>query len=356
MAAPLREGLAMGIALPHQQVAAGRRTRARARRVGFVLAIVCGAAPGALVGSAHATGSRPSARNGLIVFQAHVGGFNQLFTIEPDGSGLRKVTRIHFSGDTDGAEQADWSPDGKTIAFDAPSVAGGDVIINLFTVKPDGSELRELPLDIPAFNGAPSYSPDGTRVAFDQDVGDARPTLHGIFVAHADGADPHRLTTSFATPHAFDTNADWSPDGTRLSFTRVRNEQEAAIFVVGADGRGLKRLTPWSLDAANADWSPDGSRLAFHTYYDAHDGKSSNIFTIRPDGGRMTALTHFSDGLVQAVGPSWSPDGTKIVWHEDGPAVDQLFVMDAQGGHVRKLTRLPAESSPSRAAWGTAAG
>ena len=155
---------------------------------------------------------------------------------------------------------------------------------------------------------------------------------------------------------AYDTNADWSPDGKQISFTRVKSQTEAAIFVVRADGSGLKRLTPWKLGAAGADWSPDGSRLVFQTYYDSQLGKSPNIFTMRPDGGKMTALTHFTGGDVQALGPSWSPDGTKILWHKLSPTVDQLFVMDAHGGHVRKLTKLPRGSTPSHAEWGTAAG
>ena len=189
--------------------------------------------------AAQASASRHSAAtNGLILFQAHVGSYNQLFTIKPDGSGLEQVTKIPFTGDTDGAEQADWSPDGATIAFDAPSRTSGDTFINLFTVAPDGSGLAELPLALPGFNGAPSYSPDGTKIAFDQDAGPSHPNVHGIFVANADGSDPRRLVTGLATPDAYDTNTDWSPDGTRITFTRVKNQREAAIFVVRADGRG----------------------------------------------------------------------------------------------------------------------
>jgi TolB protein len=303
--------------------------------------------------AAQASSYRHTAVNGRILFQAHVGAYNQLFTIKPDGTGLTQVTRIPFTGDTDGAEQADWSPDGTTIAFDAPSGRGGDTFINLFTVAPDGSGLAELALALRGFNGAPSYSPDGTKIAFDQDVGPSRPNVHGIFVANADGSDPHRLVTGLATPDAYDTNTDWSPDGTQISFTRVKNEREAAIFVVRADGSGLKRLTPWRLDAANADWSADGSKLLFHSYYNVQPGKSPNLFTIRPDGGRMTPLTHFTGGDSQALGPSWSPDGTKIVWHKVTPKVNQLFVMDAHGGHLRKLTNLPPDANPSRADWGT---
>ena len=70
----------------------------------------------------------------------------------------------------------------------------------------------------------------------------------------------------------------------------------------------------------------------------------------------MTPLTHFTDGTSQALGPSWSPDGKQIVWHEITATVDQLFIMDAHGGHLRRLTRLPSDASPSRADWGTAAG
>jgi TolB protein len=336
--------------------AAGRHGRHRNRCWAPIAALLCGAALVAGGGSAQASPARHAAANGLIVFQAHVGQFNQLFTINPDGSGLTQVTKIPFVGDTEGAEQADWSPDGSTIAFDAPSSGSGDIVINVFTVHADGSGLAELPLTAPGFNGAPSYSPDGGKIAFDQDAGDSHPTVHGIFVANADGSDAHRVTTSFATTHAYDTNADWSPDGTRIAFTRVRNNQTAAIFVVRANGRGLKRLTPWSLDASGPDWSPDGSRLLFQSYYDEHAGESSNLFTINPGGGKMTALTHFTGGIGEALGPSWSPDGKQIVWHKVDPKVDQLFTMDAHGGHIHKLTSMAGDASPSRADWGTAGG
>ena len=307
-------------------------------------------------GTAQASSSRPAAANGLIVFQAYVGYTHELFTINPDGSGLQQITKIPFKDDTEGAEQADWSPDGKTIVFDAPS-SSEDTIVNLFTVAPDGTGLAELGLTYPGYNGAPSYSPDGTKIAFDQDAGDAAPTAHGIFIANADGSSPHRLTTGIKTTVAYDTNADWSPDGKWISFTRVKNKSEAAIFVVHADGGRPKRLTPWKLDAANADWSPDGSKLVFQTYYDGTTlGESPNIFTMRPSGGKMTALTHFKGGNAQALGPTWSPDGRQILWHKFTPTIDQLFLMDPHGGHVRQLTKLQHGASPSRAEWGPAAG
>lgn len=147
------------------------------------------------------------------------------------------------------------------IAFDGPA---GDRV-NLFTIQPDGTRLAELPLAVPGFNGAPAYSPNGRKIAFDQDAGDTNPTVHGIFVANADGSNPHRVTTGIPTADAYETNADWSPDGSKLSFTRVKNSKQAAIFIVGIDGSRLRRLTPWALGAANASWAPNGSKLVFNS-------------------------------------------------------------------------------------------
>ena len=206
----------------------GFRTLALPRACVWAAAVAIVCIMGLAARGAAQAASRGTAANGLILFQAHVGRYNQLFTIKPDGTGLKQVTKIPFTGDTDGAEQADWSPDGQTIAFDAPSLKGGDTFINLFTVARDGSGLAELALALPGFNGAPSYSPDGTKIAFDQDAGPSRPNVHGIFVANADGSDPRRLVTGLATPDAYDTNTDWSPDGTRISFTRVKNQQRGS--------------------------------------------------------------------------------------------------------------------------------
>jgi Tol biopolymer transport system component len=290
------------------------------------------------------------AHNGRIVFQANAGRSSQLFTIEPDGTGLRQIT--HARAKNGGPESPTWSPDGRTIAFDAPAGKG----VNIFTVTP-GALPVELPLSVGAFNGDPAYSPDGTLISFDQDVGPSAPTVHGIFVANADGSGAHRLTTGIPTKAAFDTESQWSPDGTRLAFTRVRNSKQAAVFVVNVDGTGLSRLTPWNLDAASPDWSPDGRQLLFNSYFDAHRGKFSNIYAIRPDGTHRTVLTHTRPG-IQSFRPAWSPDGTKIVFDRFTPLgkkrgrVD-LYTMTRNGKAVRRVTNLP-QAFPFAPDWGTA--
>ena len=72
----------------------------------------------------------------------------------------------------------------------------------------------------------------------------------------------------------------------------VKNQKQAAIFTVNIDGTGLKRLTPWDLDAGNPDWSPDGREILYNPYWDPHPGKFSHIYSMRPDGSHKTQLTH----------------------------------------------------------------
>jgi len=289
-------------------------------------------------------------RSGRIAFQALVGRFPQVFTVEPDGSGLRQIT--HVPGKDPGAENPIWSPDGATIAFDAAAGKG----VNIFTVS-RGMDPAQLPLSVGAFNGDPAYSADGAQISFDQDTGPSAPTVHGIFIANADGSNARRVTTGIRTTHAYDTQSQWSPDGKRLAFTRVKNGTQAAVFVVNIDGTGLKRLTPWSLDAANPDWSPDGREILFNPYYDPHRGKFSNVYSMRPDGSQKTRLTHAPPG-VQSFAPAWSPDGTKIVFVRFTPVGKNsqrfdLLTMSRDGTHLHRITNMP-QAFPTNPDWGTA--
>jgi TolB protein len=291
------------------------------------------------------------ATNGRIAFQANVGRFPQVFTIKPNGRGLERIT--HVAAKDPGAEKPAWTPDGKTIAFDAAVRKG----VNVFTTGADGGPVAELPLGVGAFNGDPAYSPDGTRISFDQDVGPSRPKVHGIFVADANGANARRLTRSFATEDAFDTESRWSPDGTRIAFTRVKKPGKAAVFVVRLDGTGLRRLTPWKLDATSPAWSPRGTKILFNSHDEFGPGVSANLYWIRPGGGRRHALTHNRGGRRQSFSACWSPDGRRIVFSRfilNGKrSHGDLYTVNPAGKTLKRLTRMPT-AFPSNADWGTA--
>jgi Tol biopolymer transport system component len=291
-----------------------------------------------------------------IVFDANVDGTYQLFAIDPDGSNVRQITHLVVPhGGIPGADSPDWSPDGKTIVFDSDWHGTKQDIINLFTIRPDGTGLAEVPLEIGKFSGTPAYSPDGKQISFDWDA-EAR-SVHesGIDIANADGSLVRRLT-SLDVPNVLDHASAWSPDGEWIVFTEMHGPAESSIVKLRLDGSGRKELTSWELNANNAAWSPDGRLVAFNSYKSPQPGKSSNLYVVRPDGTGLTQLTHYKGGKLNSYMGDWSPDGKQIVFqlrgpNPDGPGVNQLFVMDASGGNIRQLTHLPRGSNPAHASW-----
>jgi Tol biopolymer transport system component len=99
--------------------------------------------------------------------------------------------------------------------------------------------------------------------------------------------------------------------------------------------------------------------IAFNSDNAAVAGVSANIYVMNEDGTGLRRLTHFAGGSRNAYMCDWSPDGKNIVFHvrgadPNGPGVNQLFVMTADGTHVRRLTHMPQGSNPSYASWSPA--
>jgi Tol biopolymer transport system component len=294
-------------------------------RSSLTLALVCPAV--ALAATATAT----AATNGPILFQGGTAHGPQIFSVNPDRTALTQLTSVESD---QGASDPAWMPGGAGLAFSVGTEERSDV----FTARPDGSGAAKLSIDASTYHADAAYSPDGAQLAFDED-GDGG---EGIFVADRDGSGAHRLTTSFKSKDAYDTESQWSPDGTRIAFTRVRNQRQAAIFTIRTDGSDLRQVTPYKLDAASPDWSPDGTKIAFNSYWDQHPGKSANVYVINPDGTHMRALTHDKGGRVNSFRPSWSPDGKKLVIARAVPKGKQgrldLYIINPHGNGLRRLT------------------
>jgi Tol biopolymer transport system component len=300
--------------------------------------------------------SRGSVREGTILFQAKVNGVFQLFTIDANGRDLRQLTRLEIrNGSIPGAEQPAWSPDGKTILFDTDYRATREHEVELFAVEADGTGLREVPVRLGRFVSAPSYSPDGTQIAFDWDASTDPVHEQGIDIAHTDGRGVRRLT-SLDGPVVADQRSSWSPDGRSIVFTELDGPGQSTIVEVDVDGTGRTEFTPRELNANNAKWSPDGSRIVFNGNNDLEPGEDANLYTVKADGTGLAQLTHYAGGKLDAYAGGWSPDGKEIVFHvrgadPEGPGLNQLFVMNADGSDIRQLTRLRQGMDPGFASW-----
>jgi Tol biopolymer transport system component len=129
----------------------------------------------------------------------------------------------------------------------------------------------------------------------------------------------------------------WSPDGTKIAFGR-NHDDNVDVYVIGADGTGLVRLTSDPASDSQPSWSPDGGKIAFASDRDG----DLEIYVMNVDGSDVTRLT---DNEAEDGQPAWSPDGTRIAFASDSeePGNPDIYVMDADGSGRTRLTSAPGE-------------
>jgi Tol biopolymer transport system component len=160
-----------------------------------------------------------------------------IYTVATDGTDRRRLTSA-AGEDTDPA----WSPDGQLIAF-ASDRAGN---FELYVMNADGSGQRRLTRTRAIAEYGPAWSPNGRRIAFWR-----RTHSDAIATMNANGTDRRRLTAPSADA-AFPT---WSPDGTRIAYVRGSDPFEEAIWVMSASGRNHRRLVRGEFtEPMDLDW------------------------------------------------------------------------------------------------------
>jgi Tol biopolymer transport system component len=272
--------------------------------------------------------------NGQILYQTFDDNGNwQIWVANPDLSHQRQIT----DGDS-WSGWATWSPDGSRIAFTTnradPDPTDGTEIVDVFTMRPDGSDVRKV-TDSVGWSGHPAYSPDGRWIVYAADRGDY-PASMGLYVISSDGSGLPRRVTHLINPTYWQELPRFSPDGTHIAFSeggggnvlnnrnegRIVAEQEA-IYTVKADGTDLRQITPWGVHASDADWSPDGKQIVFANQ-PTHIGDIGDVMVVDADGRHPRNLTN--DGSLIGIGnnnafvfsqsfnPVWSPDGRTILF------------------------------------------
>jgi Tol biopolymer transport system component len=324
----------------------------------------------AVLGTAVSTASATApGKNGQLVFRRYLDPertTGPLFVANPDGSKVRQITHP-AKGVID--QEADWSPDGRKIAFErrVPCPAGGpqnglDNFCDLvYTVNRDGKALKPLVscdfAETCHVVDTPAWSPDGSKIAYAYGVSDPKYAEsfnfdEGIWIANATGKGA-RQVTQLTPGTSWDFGPQWSPDGKKLVFVRADVKRQAdAVFTVNVDGTGVSQVTPWDLNAGDGpDWSPNGKWLLFRAQ--PADG-ASNVFKSHPDGSALTNLTKQAASGMHYLSSSFSPDGRMIVTARtpgtgpDGAA--DIVVMRADGSNARAVTKSPLWESA--ADWG----
>ncbi|KNB52342.1 PD40 domain-containing protein [Streptomyces caatingaensis] len=275
----------------------------------------------------HRPGGRASAQNPAF----SPDGRSLLFTVFHDGynEGAAALRTLPFRGGAarekprtvlDESDRAavnlpgtSWHPSaGLTFTSDR---AGRDEV---WTLKPGGRPERVTEHDGDTGYLEPSFSPDGQWIVFQESVERAGDSggEGSIWKVRRDGTHRTRLLDGPAT-HTDNRQPNWSPRGDRLVLQRRERGGDWGLFVMDADGGGLRRLTTAAGEHTDPSWSPDGTSVVFSSTAGGLD--LPQIFVIPAAGGRPVRVTH--DATSYDGAPSWSPDGQWIAF-ESHPGDD----------------------------------
>ncbi len=211
-----------------------------------------------------------------------------------------------------------------TIAY-ASFPSFGDA--QLFTIDANGRNRIRL-LRHNGSDSEPSWSPDGRRIAF---TSTSKTSIQGIFVADANGRRVKQLTRHLTPPNDtfLDAHPRWSPDGRRLVFHRYRHNR-TDLYVIGADGRGLRKIGPGFEPA----WSPDGRKIAFALRL--RELGNYDIYVSNPNGSGLRRVTR---SPANDMNPDWSLDGQTLAFESRRHDDTDIYTIRSDGTGERRLTR-----------------
>jgi Tol biopolymer transport system component len=230
---------------------------------------------------------------------------------------LLALLGVQFTGATLAADKDADRPKG-TIAFASQTPRDWDVYVS--DVK--SRKTRKL-TDQPALDYNAAVSPDGKRVAFVSE----RDGSMEIYSMNADGTEQKRLTRAFA----LNDHPAWSPDGKQLVFTSTRQPSDKpgqswnGLYLMNADGTGVKRLSPRGVAELSPAWSPRKDRIAFLA-------PGQGVCVMKPDGSERKVVV--KDGGW----PAFSGDGEWLYFHKLHEGHWGVWRVRLDGSDLKRLT------------------
>jgi Tol biopolymer transport system component len=208
---------------------------------------------------------------------------------------------------------------------------------DLFRITLDGAETVRLTTTRAREHG-PAVSPDTLTIAYGR-------ASDELWLMDAAGAGQRRIVPrrrSVRDPVT--TSPSWSPDSRRIFFGRWNTPTSrcGSVFRIGADGRGLTRLTRDSASESDPAVSPDGRRIAVSASSYCDPGWAGRLAVTDTRGRTTRDLQRLRSPPGFDVQPSWSPDGERlafVAWDYLESGRSAIYALDRDGSDLRRVTR-----------------
>lgn len=169
-----------------------------------------------------------------------------------------------------------------------------------------------------------AFSPDGLQLTFIRDV----EGIPQVFVVDFGDLQNARQLTTLTAPDT--AHPSFSPDGRLIVFSSSHESPSEELWIIGADGSGLRKLTDNTVIDRAPAWSPTANEIVFIS--DSATPLQTQIFLlVLPESGdgdiTQTQLTFSGNNYA----PSWSHDGAQIAYVSDRFSEPDIYLMDREG-------------------------
>ena len=178
---------------------------------------------------------------------------------------------------------------------------------------------------LPSFSGEITYITSGINYDIQTLNGGVPGLIRNVFT-------PGQRSTTGINRVRSDSKFTISPDGDKIAYASSVQEGYQHIFVANRDGSNAIALTSGEYDNNNPSWSNDGSQLVFAS----NRSGDWEIYRMNMDGSSVQNLTNSPDSDDEY--PDWSPTGTEIVFMSNRDGDWDIYLMDNNGDELRNLT------------------